>query len=137
MNRNTIKSKVAQITNRTASRIIPTAFLMMTFMTGTAAAETTKLGSIYCGTSIETLIGTFFGGMMGLALPLSLIYMVFSGFKYTRAGGNPEKEREAKKKLYYAGMGLAIIVGVLVIPEVANKIFSTVGMGFSSCVTPF
>lgn len=137
MNLNTIKSKVAQITKSTKTRTLAvTTYLMMALMTGTASAQT-ELGSIYCDTSIETLIGTFFGALMGLALPVTLLYMAFAGFKYTRAGGNPEKEQEAKQKLYYSGMGLVIIIAVFVVPEVANKLFSTVGMGFSSCVTPF
>lgn len=99
--------------------------------------DSSQLGDVFCDTDIETVINTFFSAMLGLGLPISLFYTAYSGFRYMRAGGNPDAERNAKKKLYYGVMGLLIILAVLVIPEIADKIFGTVGAGFSDCVKPF
>lgn len=96
-----------------------------------------ELGHVFCDTDIEIVISTFFSAMLGLGLPISLFYTAYSGFRYMRAGGNPEAEREAKQKLYYGVMGLLIILAVLVLPEIADKVFGTVGAGFSDCVKPF
>lgn len=110
-------------------------FLVLVIASSPAAAQ--ELGGVYCNTDIETMINTFFSAILGLGLPMSLFYTAFAGFGYMRAGGNPEAEREAKQKLIYGVSGLFIILAVLVLPEIADKIFATVGAGFSDCVKPF
>lgn len=118
-----------------ASQYTLIGLLLVIIASSPATAQ--QLGDVYCGTDVETVIGTFFSAMLGLGLPISLFYTGYSGFRYMRAGGNPDKEREAKQKLYYGVMGLLIILGVLVLPEIADSIFDTIGYGFSDCVKPF
>lgn len=119
----------------TASQVTIAGILVLIIASTPVAAQ--ELGSVFCDTDVEIVINTFFSAMLGLGLPISLFYTAYSGFRYMRAGGNPEAEREAKQKLYYGVMGLLIILGVLVLPEIADNIFGTVGAGFSDCVKPF
>lgn len=110
---------------------------LLVLIVASSPAAAQQLGEVYCGTAIENIIDTLFSAMLGLALPVSLAYTGFSGFRYMRAGGNPESERQAKQKLTYGVMGLLIVMLVLILPELADKLFSTVGAGFSDCVKPF
>lgn len=110
------------------------AFLMST---GVAAAEEQQLGSIYCGTGVETLINTIFGAIIALGLPIALFYAIKGALAYTRSGGNPEKEKKGRDTLTNAGIGLGIQIGVLILPTLIDKMFAVIDMGFSSCVTPF
>lgn len=127
----------ATITSPTGRLAIAGLTLLLLATTPVAAQQ---LGEVYCspdGPGIDDIIDTFFSAMLGLGLPASLGYTGLSGFRYMRAGGNPDKEREAKQKLYYGVAGLFIIMMVIILPEIADKLFGVVGAGFSDCVKPF
>jgi len=110
------------------------AFLLVA--TGPAVAAT-DVGSVYCGTGVETGIDLVFGAVAGLGLPAAGFYTGKAGLSYMHAGGNPEKKNKAKEKLVMAGIGFGIVALALVSPELIDKIGSQMGFGFSSCVKPF
>lgn len=104
---------------------------------GTASGTATQVGTIYCGTGVETGIDIVFSALAGLGLPATGIYTGVAGLKYMRAGGNPEKKNKAKEGLVRAGMGFAIVVLALISPELVDKVGSQMGFSFSNCVKPF
>lgn len=94
-------------------------------------------GYIYCGTAIETFINITFTALIGLAVPIAMLYTGLSGYRYMRSGGNPDKEAEAKNQLKYSLIGMGVIVLVIIFPELADKLFSQFGYAISDCVKPF
>lgn len=104
---------------------------------GSAAGTGTQVGTIYCGTGVETGIDIVFSALAGLGLPATAFYTGVAGLKYMRAGGNPEKKNKAKEGLVRAGMGFAIVVLALISPELVDKVGSQMGFAFSNCVKPF
>nr|WP_202932750.1 pilin [Halorussus salinus] len=103
---------------------------------GPAAAQS-QVGDVYCNTGVATGIDLVFSAVAGLGLPATGYYTGKAGLSYMRAGGNPEKQNEAKEKLVMSGIGFGIVVLALVSPELIDKIGSQMGFGFSDCVKPF
>jgi len=102
-----------------------------------AANNTTSMGTVYCGTAVESGIDLVFGALIGLGLPATLFYLFSSGISYMQAGSDYEQRRGAKEKLIMSGIGLGIIILAIVAPELISKIGSQIGFGFSDCVKPF
>lgn len=60
-----------------------------------------------------------------LAVPIIIIFIVYAGFLYVTAQGNPTKIQDANRALLYALIGGAIILGAKVISAiVANTVNS-------------
>lgn len=60
--------------------------------------------------SLLELIDAVAGWILTLAIPASVIMIVYSGLTYLTSGGNPGKVQKAKQILTYAIIGLAVIM---------------------------
>lgn len=70
-----------------------------------------------------TLMGLFqtiLNVVMIFAVPLVVFFIIFAGFKYVTAQGNPDKISEANKALLYALIGGLLILGANVLIEVIS-----------------
>lgn len=56
--------------------------------------------------------------IMVFALPLIVLFIIFAGFQYVMARGNPEAISKANRALLYAVIGGVIILGAKIILEV-------------------
>ncbi len=126
------------IITRSSPRVTTLAMGLAFFIAavGPAAAQS-QVGDVYCNTGVATGIDLVFSAVAGLGLPATGYYTGKAGLSYMRAGGNPEKQNEAKEKLVMSGIGFGIVVLALVSPELIDKIGSQMGFGFSDCVKPF
>ncbi|WP_135305401.1 pilin [Haloarcula amylovorans] len=97
----------------------------------------TDVGSVYCGTAVETAISVVFGAFAALGLPAAMIFTGRSGLSYMRSTGNPNQQNEARRDLILSMTGLGIVFLALMAPEIINKFGSEIGFSFSDCVSPF
>ncbi len=51
----------------------------------------------------------------GIILGLAVLKVIFGGVMYATAAGNPQRIEEAKSHIYYAMLGIALLVGMNVI----------------------
>lgn len=66
----------------------------------------------------ETFIKNIVKILVGLAGIVAVIYMVFGGFLYITSSGNPEKLDQAKRTLFWAGIGLVIVIAAYAIVDI-------------------
>lgn len=125
---------VSQVHSQSIHFVTGLAFLLVAV--GPAAAQS-DLGSVWCGTGVDTGITIAVGAMAGLGLPWTIFSIVQAGIAYERAGGNPEKRNEAKEKLVKSAVGFAIITLAVLSPAIINNIGSQMGFGFADCMNPF
>ncbi|WP_236044940.1 hypothetical protein [Haloarcula nitratireducens] len=97
----------------------------------------TEVGSVYCGTAVETAISVVFGALAALGLPAAMIFTGRSGLSYMRSTGNPNQQNEARRDLILSMTGLGIVFLAIMAPEIINKFGSEIGFSFSNCVSPF
>ncbi|MDP2593236.1 MAG: pilin [bacterium] len=79
-------------------------------------------------TSIPNLIQTILEGAIKIGLPIVALAIIYAGFLFVFARGNPEKLGTAKDTLLYTLIGAAILLGAWAI---AKMIESTV-LGITS-----
>ncbi|WP_209309578.1 pilin [Haloarcula amylovorans] len=110
--------------------------LIVVLFSGSAMAQT-SVGSVYCGTPVETAISLVFGAIAALGMPAAMFFTGRSGLSYMRATGNPNQQNQARQDLILSVTGLAIVFLALIAPEIISKLGSELGFSFSSCVNPF
>jgi hypothetical protein len=69
-------------------------------------------------------------GLMNVVVEIGAVVAVFAiiwvGFMYVKAMGNPEKVKEAHKALLYVCIGIAILVGAKVITAIVTNTINQV-----------
>lgn len=66
-------------------------------------------------TSLEKFVEGFLQAIVMIALPMIVAFMVYAGFKYIIARGNPGKIGEAHKNFTYVIIGTILILGAWVL----------------------
>jgi succinate dehydrogenase/fumarate reductase cytochrome b subunit len=104
--------------------LIPSFFLFSHLSLAQTPENSTGSGAFknpFAGTGINTVpdfIDTVIGLLINLGAVIVVFFVVFAGFRFVIAQGNPEKIQEAKKILFYTLVGGAILIGAKVISEV-------------------
>jgi hypothetical protein len=68
--------------------------------------------------SIPEVINAILDILLIFAIPLIIFFIIYAGFLYVMAQGNPTKIQEANKALLYALIGGVIVLGAKIIGEV-------------------
>lgn len=71
------------------------------------------------GGSLTTMIKSMINGVLQLAMPFLVLAIIYVGFLFAKAQGEPKALEEAKRALIWVVVGAAIIIG-------ANTIYSVV-----------
>lgn len=84
------------------------------------------LGSInsFCG-----LIKAILGAVIQIGIPVAVLFIVFAGFKFVLARGNPTELEKAKKNLLYTLIGIGIFLGAWLIAVVIANTVNSLGAG--------
>lgn len=77
---------------------------------GPCASGTTNYRSPLSYCSIQDLIQGATGWILGLVSSIAILFLVYGGIMYTMAAGDETKMESAKNIIYYAILGLAIIL---------------------------
>ena len=72
--------------------------------------------------SIESLLTTILNALLVIAVPIIVFFIIFAGFKYVTARGNPEEIKTATRMLTYAIIGGVLILGGVAIAEIIKGI---------------
>ena len=73
------------------------------------------------GTVPEILLAVL-NVLMVIAVPIIVFYLIFAGFKYVAARGNPEAMKDASRSLMYGIIGGVVIIGSFTILEIVKSI---------------
>ena len=95
------------------------------FSGGGSQTVTNPLGvGTFCG-----LIKAILGAVIQIGIPVAVLFIVFAGFKFVLAMGNPTKLQEARKNLMYTLIGIGIFLGAWLIAMVIANTVNTLGAG--------
>ena len=74
------------------------------------------------GGTLEELISAILNNvLLPIAAVLAVCYIIWSGFKYVQAQGNPAKIKEANQRLLYVLIGTGILLGAVGINAVVRN----------------
>ncbi len=72
--------------------------------------------------SIEELLVALLGVVTVIAVPIIVFFIIYSGFLYVTAQGNPEQLKQATRSLTYAIIGGVIILGSVAIATIVENL---------------
>lgn len=73
--------------------------------------------------SICGLIKAVLGALVQIGIPIAVLFLVWAGFKFVLARGNPEEIKKAKSNLFSVIIGIAIFLGAWLLAQlIANTI---------------
>lgn len=83
---------------------------------------TVKLKNPLNVNSIEELLEAILGVVIVLATPVIVFFIIYAGFLYVTARGNPEQIKQASQALTYAVIGGVIVLGSFAIATIVGNI---------------
>ncbi len=80
------------------------------------------------------LIKIVLQAILVIGLPIAVVFLVYVGFKFITAQGNPEKIKEAQKNFLNTAIGIAIFLGAWTIAQVIAATLRGLGAsGVNEC----
>lgn len=80
------------------------------------------------------LVQVILQAIMVIGLPIAVIFLVYVGFKFILAQGNPTAIGNAQKDLFNTVIGIAIFLGAWTIAQVIANTMAQLGVtGFGAC----
>lgn len=74
--------------------------------------------------NIDQLFSGILEAIIIISTPIVVFFLIFAGFKYVTARGNPEKIQEASKSLLYGVIGGVIIIASVAILTIIKSVVS-------------
>jgi hypothetical protein len=75
-------------------------------------------------TSIEGLLVAILNIFIIIATPIIVLFIIYAGFLYVTAQGNPQQIQQASRALTYAIIGGVIVLGSVALAEILANIVS-------------
>ena len=72
--------------------------------------------------SVPGLLTAILNALLIIAVPIIVFFIIFAGFSYVTAQGNPEKIKTATRSLTYAIIGGVLILGGVAIAEIIESV---------------
>ena len=70
--------------------------------------------------NIQDLIFQITDLVLFIAVPISVLLLIYSGFLFVKARGNETEVTEAKKTFYYTIIGIAVLFGARFLSEIVR-----------------
>jgi hypothetical protein len=102
------------------SLLITVAIIITIIGTDVASAQTTFENPIIFD-SVQGLITAFVRALIVILIPVVVFFIIFAGFKYVTAQGNPGQISDAHKALLYGLIGGVIILGAFAILSIVEN----------------
>ncbi len=99
--------------------ILGTLFLPCGFVVGeTKIADTLTLDNPINATSIDALITDILKVVVAIATPIAILAIIYSGFLFVKARGNPEELTKARTTLTWTIIGVMVLLGASLLATV-------------------
>lgn len=103
-------------------------YLLFTIPLGALAVQPggTDCGLTFCNPLGETntillLLEKILSALVLIGIPVLVIFIVYAGFLFISAQGDPEKINKARSTLFWAVIGGAVLIGARVIATIVDK----------------
>lgn len=77
--------------------------------------------------SLTTLINNILKAALNILIPIAALYLVYAGYLFVSAGGDPKQINEGKETLKWALIGIAVLVGARGIISVVEQTITGIG----------
>lgn len=84
---------------------------------GTTGDTINKLTNPISANSFQDLIQKILKIVVDIGVPVATLFIIYSGFLFIKAQGNPEKLKEAKETFFWTIVGTAVLLGAWVLAQ--------------------
>lgn len=103
--------------------------------TGVAPGSFGKLDNPLAATNFCVLIKTILDAVLIIGMPIAVLFLVWVGFSFILAQGNPEKLKDAQKNFLNTVIGIAIFLGAWAIAKIIAATLQGLGVSaVNECV---
>jgi len=102
--------------------------------TGNGSSGTYKLDNPLGVSSFCDLIVVILNAALVIGIPIAVLFIVYAGFKFILARGNPAGLSEARSNFFNTLIGIAIFVGASLIAQVIVATLKQLGVSVGSCI---
>jgi heme/copper-type cytochrome/quinol oxidase subunit 2 len=86
--------------------------------------------------TIKGFLDAILGAVVTIATPIVVLMLVYSGFLFVKAQGNPEKLTDAKRAIMWTIIGAVIVLGAFVLSSAIKGTVDDIKKGPSSPSSP-
>jgi len=79
--------------------------------------------------SISLLIASIVQIILFVLTPIAILYLIYAGFLFVAARGNPTKLVDARKNLIWTLVGIVILLGATVLSTIIKNTVAGLGAG--------
>lgn len=78
--------------------------------------------------TLSDFITAILNAVIKIGIPIAVLFVVWAGFKFVTAQGNPEELKSARKNLVWTLVGIGIFLGAALIAEIIRQTLRTIGV---------
>lgn len=105
--------------------IISISLILLPLVTNAQSGIKFQMTNFLNFNSIEDLVVGILNILIVIAIPIIVFFIIYAGFMYVTASGNPEQIKQASRSLTYAIIGGVLIIGALAIAEIIKGLVSS------------
>lgn len=94
-----------------------------------AGGSTTGIDNPLNASSIQGLIDLIIKAMIEIGTPIAILFLIWSGFLYVEARGNPTKVAKAHQALLWTLVGIAVLLGASILAKIIAGTINQLGVG--------
>jgi hypothetical protein len=99
-----------------AAALLPVIVFAQSYGVGSTGSQSFQNPTTGAGiNNIQDFIAAFLRAVVQISLPILTLFIVYAGFKFVFARGNPGRLDEAKKNFLYVILGAILILGAWVL----------------------
>ncbi len=97
---------------------------------GGSASSPSKLTNPLGGIdSLESLVVAILKALVAVGTPIAVLFLVYAGFKFVMAKGNPSEIQKAQETLMWTIVGIVILLGATLLSEIVKGTIEELGQG--------
>jgi len=92
-------------------------------------AECSVVNPLGSTTSLCGLLKKLFEAVVAIAIPIAVLFIIWSGFQFVLAQGSETGLKKAKRNFYYTIIGIAIFLGAWLLATIIASTVNAIGGG--------
>ncbi|MFH1402247.1 MAG: hypothetical protein ABIG87_01310 [Patescibacteria group bacterium] len=105
-------------------------FLFLPVFSDAETGESVTLDNPIKGVkTIDQLIAKILETVITIATPIAILAIIYSGFLFVKAQGNPKSLEEAREILKWTLIGIAVLLGAKLLATVISGTITSLGVG--------
>ncbi len=92
-------------------------------------AEVARISNPISANSIQELIDLVLKAALAIGVPIAVLFLMYSGFKFITAQGDPGKVKDARQYFMWTLVGIVVLLGASLLSTIIQSTIHELGAG--------